>query len=140
MKKYFAVLTLIFCILSKVSIAQDSTATTISNNQKNSRFEEKLRQNKEKRQKRLDEIQQRSQKRREENKEKREERRSDRQEERRVERKERREERRVDQRVNEDQRESSRMENRVAKMPEINQNQTETRSSQPREMGNGNRR
>ena len=133
MKKYFAVLTVIFCILSKVSIAQDSTATTISNNQKNSRFEEKLRQNKEKRQKRLDEIQQRSQIRREEAKEKMEEKRSNRQEE-------RREERRVDQRVNEDQRESSRMENRVAKMPEINQNQTETRPSQPREMGNGNRR
>jgi len=129
MKKYFAVLTVIFCILSKASIAQDSTATTVSNNQKNSRFEEKLRENKEKRQKRLDEIQQRSQKRREENKEKREERVND-----------RREERRGDQRVNEDQRESSRMENRVAKMPEINQNQTETRPSQPREMGNGNRR
>jgi len=71
MKKYFAVLTLIFCILSKVSIAQDSTATTISNNQKNSRFKEKLRENQEKRQKRLDEIQQRSQKRREESKERR---------------------------------------------------------------------
>ena len=129
MKKYFAVLTVIFCILSKASIAQDSTATTVSNNQKNSRFEEKLRENKEKRQKRLDEIQQRSQKRREENKEKREERVNDKQKE-----------RRADQRINEDQRESSRMENRVAKMPELNQNQQESKASQPREIGNRERR
>jgi hypothetical protein len=149
MKKYFTILTLIFSLLSNAIIAQDSTAPTNSGNQINSRFKEKLRENKEKRQKRLEEIQQRSEKRREEVKEKREERKGDiskKREERRDEITEekreervnhRREEGRSDQIQNEDKRESSRMENRVPKMPEINQGQ---QHSNPRESNRENRR
>ena len=50
MKKYFTILTLVLSLLSNASIAQDSTASRASSNKKNSRFEEKLRENKEKRQ------------------------------------------------------------------------------------------
>ena len=101
MKKKFTILVLIFSVLSNTSIAQDSTAPIDSNNQKNSRFEEKLRENKEQRQQRINEI-----------KQKREERRDDRREN----RMERREERRED-------RNEQRIENHGTKMPETSQGQ-----------------
>ena len=66
--------------------------------------------------------------------EKREERRDEKREER---ANNRREERKSDQMQNDDKRESSRMENRVAKMPEINQGQ---QPSNPRESNRENRR
>ncbi len=52
MKRKFTILTLVFSILSNTAIAEDSTISSNSGNQKNSRFEEKLPKNKEKRQQR----------------------------------------------------------------------------------------
>ena len=127
MKKYFAILTVFFCILSNASIAQDSSLSLAQENQKNSRFNEKLRENREKREKRIEQIQQRSQKRHEEMRERRDERRRD-----------RRDERRSDRR--EERRQSSSIENSVNKMPNLDRNQQIEKPSQPREMRNGERR
>jgi hypothetical protein len=111
MKKKFTILVLIFSVLSNASIAQDSTAPIDSNNKKNSRFEEKLQENKEKRQQRINEIKQKREDRRENRMEKREERREDRNEQ--------------------------RIENRGTKMLEISQGQ---QPPSPREPNKHNRR